>query len=253
MQQLLLRGYVTPEDFTGNDTQRLQQALDTARELDLRKVVLAGSYAAQTPLTVFPGLHLCIQKGACLKADLESPLQTNYSFALEWLCIDGGGRLEGNIRLFNCAHAALQALTVTGTVSLEYCRWVRMEDCAMGLLQLGKGCSECIFQRLSGPVVMDTALGCGKTVAGIEPSVRSVMLRNSRCDTDAPALTLRASEGAGFVNILAEGLTAKDTAVSIGHSNMHLDPRHYWGLTLTNLDAPTTVCSRTPLVQSLVD
>lgn len=252
MQQLLLRGYVTPEDFTGTDTQRLQQALDTARKLDLRKVVLTGSYASQAPLTLFPGLHLCIEKNACLKADLESPVQTNYSFAMEWLCIDGGGRLEGNIRLFNCTHVTVQDLTVTGTGSLEYCRWVRIEDCAMAL-QLGKGCSECIFQRLNGPVVMDTALGCGKTVAGIEPSVRSILLRDSRCDTDAPALTLRASEGAGFVNVLADGLKARDTAVSIGHGDRQLDPRHYYNLTLINLDAPTAVCSHTPVMQSLVE
>lgn len=249
MQQLLLRGYVTPEDFEGSDTQRLQQALDAAVALDIRKVVLTNAYTLEQPLTLPGQLHLCIREGACLKGSLYTPIQPNYSFALQWLCIDGGGRLEGDIRLFNCAHVTVTNLTVAGTVLLEYCRWVRLEDCSLELLQLGKGCSECILQGLKAQVVIDTGLGCGAAVAGIDPTVRNVIFRDSECLTDAPVLTLQATDEAGIMNLLADGLKAKQTAVKIGP---HADPRRYFDLTLTNLDAPWHVSARSPISQSLV-
>ena len=55
MDNLLLRGYVTPEDFGGD----LQAALNKAEELDIRKVVLRGNYSCGT--VVIPAFtHLVV-------------------------------------------------------------------------------------------------------------------------------------------------------------------------------------------------
>ena len=253
MEEILLRGYVTPEDFEGSHTQQLQQALQAAVEWDLRKVVLRGQYVAEQPIELPAPLHLEILPGARLTARLETPVEKNYSFARQWLCIDGGGTLDGDVALFNCAHVTLENLTVTGTVSLEFCRWLRIENVGMTLLQVGKGCSEGIFQRLTAQARLDTTVGCGMAVMGIDPTVRSLILRELECTADAPALTLLAENGAGFCNILAEDITARDTAVQIGHPIERNDPRNYFNLTFRRLHAPWQVSSRTPLMQSLVE
>ena len=198
MEEILLRGYVTPEDFAGNDTQRLQQALAAAMEWDLRKVVLEGQYVAQESLTLPAPLHLEILPGAKLTAQLQTPIEKNYSFTKQWLCINGGGILEGDLQLFNCAHVTLENLTVTGKIGMEFCRWIRMEDVNTALLELGKGCSEGIFQRLTGQVHLDTTIGCGEAVMGIDPTIRSLIFRDLECQP----LVLK---GAGFSNVLGDG------------------------------------------------
>ena len=252
MEEILLRGYVTPEDFEGSDTRRLQKALQMAMEWDLRKVVLEGQYVAEQPIELPAPLHLEILPGAKLTAQLHTPMEKNYSFAKQWLCLNGGGILEGDLQLFNCAHVTLENLTVTGTVSLEFCRWIRMEDVETSLLEVGKGCSEGIFQRLTAQVRLDTTAGCGVAVMGIDPAVRSLIFRKLECKTAAPALSLVAEKGAGFCNILANDVTAVDTAVSIGDPIGRNLPENFFNLSFTDLHAPYTVCSRVPIKNSIV-
>ena len=247
MEEILLRGFVTPEDFTGSDTQRLRQALAAAMELDLRKVVLRGQYVADEPLVLPAPLHLELLPGAKLTAQLETPPETNYSFARQWLCLDGGGTLDGDLALFNCAHVTLQNLKITGKVRLEFCRWMRLEDIEVPLLELGKGCSEGIFQRITAQVRLDTIGGSGVTVMGIDPGVRSLIFRQLECKTNAPALTLEAENGAGFCNILADGVTAPDTAVYVGHPLRRNFREDYFNLAFTNLHAPFAYASRVPI------
>ena len=50
MREWKLRGYLTPEDFTGTDGEKLQLALNKAAELDIRKVIVTGIYHAEMPL-----------------------------------------------------------------------------------------------------------------------------------------------------------------------------------------------------------
>lgn len=243
MEEILLRGFVTPEDFAGSDTHRLRQALTFAMELDLRKVVLRGQYVADAPLVLPAPLHLELLPGAKLTARLETPAERNYSFARQWLCISGGGTLDGDLVLFNCAHVTLEDLTITGKLRLEYCRWLRIEDIKVPLLEVGKGCSEGILQRLTAQVRLDTH-GDGARVMGIEPTVRSLILRKLECLTDAPALSLFAQKGAGFCNILGEDITAPDTAVYVGNPVLPNDPADYFNLTFQKLCAPTEICTR---------
>ena len=252
MEEILLRGYVTPEDFEGSDTQRLQKALQMAMEWDLRKVVLEGEYVAEQPIELPAPLHLEILPGAKLTAQLHTPIEKNYSFAKQWLCLNGGGILEGDLQLFNCAHVTLENLTVTGKVSLEFCRWIRMEDVETSLLQLGKGCSEGIFQSLNGQVLLDTRSGCGTAVMGVDPKVRSLILRKLECAANVPALTLYAQKGIGFCNILAEDITAPETAAYVGDPLQPNDPRDYFNLSLKRLHAPTRLCTRVPLMNGYV-
>ena len=61
MTDMQLRGYVTPEDFTGTDAEKLQQALNYAAESDIRMVVLSGSYHADTVLTIPANMYVVLE------------------------------------------------------------------------------------------------------------------------------------------------------------------------------------------------
>ena len=66
MLQWRLRGYVTPEDFEGSDTQRIQKALDVSSELDIGRVVLNGKYTVEQTLRVHGMTDLVLENAELL-------------------------------------------------------------------------------------------------------------------------------------------------------------------------------------------
>ena len=48
-KELLLRGFVTPDDFPEETYEPLQAALDLAVSLDIRKVIVSEDYTAKAP------------------------------------------------------------------------------------------------------------------------------------------------------------------------------------------------------------
>ena len=72
MDKLLLRGYVTPEDFSGSDTEKLQAALDYAAKADIRKVVICGDYTADKVLTIPAQTHLVLESAEEIQIRTES-------------------------------------------------------------------------------------------------------------------------------------------------------------------------------------
>ena len=97
MKQLLLRGFVTPEDFNGS----IQTALDQAARLDINKVVLTGSYSVSETLVIPEGMYLVLEN-VTLHADGANPLlrtrqEENYSFRQKFITIEGhNAKVEGN-------------------------------------------------------------------------------------------------------------------------------------------------------------
>lgn len=231
MTELKLRGYVTPEDFDGD----VQKALDMAEELDIRKVILEKDYVNQEPLTVPAGTHLVLL--GTLTAELHSRKLCNYSFEQDRFFIEGG-KLVGNIYLYNTRRAVLQDLTVEGSVRFEYSRDMRMERCwVRENVYVGRGCANGIFQGLEvGGFALSGRVFCGDIVPAKEPDIKNILLRDSVLTEGSVVLT--AAEGVRLLNIQADHVTAPQVAVVIGEEEVALPPESYFNLTFTDLTAP---------------
>ena len=142
MIELKLRGYVTPEDFGGD----VQTAIDKAEQLDIRKVVLSGDYTCGT--LILPGYTHLIINGT-LKADLHSKKGCGWCDEQDRYFLEGG-KLDGSIYLYNTRRAVVQNMVITGDVTYEFSRDMRMEHCTVeGELKIGRGCANGILQYLT--------------------------------------------------------------------------------------------------------
>ena len=123
MDEMLIRGYVSPEDFSGTDTEKLQAALNCAAQKDIRKVIVAGTYTVDAPLVVPARTHLLLQK-ADIRASGNFPVLTaekhqNFSFEQKWIYVEGEDSSIGGMDFFNVSHIVLENLTITGPVTME--------------------------------------------------------------------------------------------------------------------------------------
>lgn len=246
MEKYLLRGFVTPEDMEGSDAQRIQAALNLAKELDLNKVVLDGEYVADQPVLLPAGMHLVVN-GKLKLPVLRTARPENYSFTQSWLCLEGNGYVEGDVELFNCDHVTVNFRLIRGEVKLEYCRNVRMERVTIpeGGIRIGKGCSGFFMQDMfihgeDSAVVMDAAMGDG-IVPGIDPTISNIIIRRSGLLTQAPAVVLRASENAGLLNIQVDWITAEHVGVRLGVPGEELPEGRYQNITLERIVTQTPV------------
>lgn len=246
MEKYLLRGFVTPEDMQGTDAQRIQAALDLARQLDINKVVLDGVYVADRSVTLPAGIHLVINGKLRIPAFVTQRPE-NYSFTQQWFHLEGEGWLEGDVELFNCDHVKINSLLIRGEVKLTYCRNVRMERITIpeGGLRIGKGCSNLILQDMfihgqDTAVLVDAGMGEG-IVPGIDPTVQNVAVRRSGLLTQAPAVVLRAAEKAGLLNIQVDWITAEHVGVVVGAPEAALPAEHYQNITLERIVTETPV------------
>ena len=238
MREWKLRGYLTPEDFAGTDGEKLQQALNRAAELDIRKVVITGVYHAEAPLIVPDHMHLILDHGE-IYGDLRNLVSENYSFERDRIYIQGlNGKLVGNVSLCHTRHLVLEGMEICGDAELGFCRDLRAERMAVsGNLTLGRGTANAIVQNLQARSVTITSrqpeLDCGR-----EPTVRNVALRGSEI-TDG--VTLLAAEDFGLLNIQVDHVRAAGTAVTVGTPGEALPEQQYLNLTLVDLDAPKPV------------
>ena len=234
MDNLLLRGYVTPEDFGGD----LQAALNKAEELDIRKVVLRGNYSCGT--VVIPAFTHLVVEGT-LKANLLSKKISNYSFEQDRFFLNGGGKIIGDLYFYNTRRAIVENLTVEGSVTYEFSRDMRMEYCTVtGSVNVGRGCANSIFQNITvGSFRIDSTVFCGDIVPAKEPDIKNILLRDSVMTNGS--VCLLAADDCGMFNIQADHITAPEAAVVIGKAGVAVAKERYFNLTLTDLTAPTPV------------
>jgi hypothetical protein len=231
MDNLLLKGYVTPEDFCGD----VQAALNKAEELDIRKVVLRGSYSCGT-LVIPAFTHLVVE--GTLKANLVSKKISNYAFEQDRFFLNGGGKIIGDLYFYNTRRAILEDLTVEGSVTYEFSRDMRMERCRVREnVYVGRGCANGIFQGLEvGGFALSGRVFCGDIVPAKEPDIKNILLRDSVLTEGSVVLT--AAEEVRLLNIQADHITAPQVAVVIGEEEVALPPESYFNLTFTDLTAP---------------
>ena len=123
MLEMRLRGYVAPEDFEGTDTQRIQKALDTSKELDIGRVVLKGGYTIDETLWIHPTTDLVLEN-ATLTVNGAFPVLANrnlaetdkhtYTFQDQYITIRGNGVIDGDVMLYNAFH-------VNTDIIIRYC------------------------------------------------------------------------------------------------------------------------------------
>lgn len=236
MDKLLLRGYVTPEDFSGSDTEKLQAALDYAAKADIRKVVICGDYTADKVLTIPAQTHLVLESGV-LNANLQCEKISNYAFEQKPFCIQSkGGKLVGSLYFYNSRRAILEDLDVEGNVTFEYSREMRMERCKVaGQVQVGQGCANAIFQDLeTGSFLISNKVFCGDIVPAKEPDIKNIVLRRSAI---SDGVALIADTNSGMFNIQVDQIKAQKTAVTIGEKGVQLPAERYFNLTVADLES----------------
>lgn len=256
MEKYLLRGFVTPEDMTGTDSQRIQAAIDLAGKLDINKVILEGSYVCQEPVILPAGIHLQLNGRLQIPA-LRTRRPENYSFTQRYLYIDGTGRLDGDIELFNCEHVTVNNLTMFGHIRLEYCRQVRMERVTIpeGGIVLGRGCSVFSMQDMfihgeETALRLDGNVGTG-IVPGIDPTIANVAVYRCGLLTQAPAVVLQASASVGLLNIQVEWITAEHVGVQVGTAGEALPQGSYQNITLERIVSQTPVVNHAKILHFL--
>lgn len=239
MNEMLMRGYVTPEDFTGTDGEKLQQALNFAAESDIRMVVLSGDYHADTVLTVPANMYVVLE--GTLRADVQCEKHGNFSFEQDRIYLKGG-KIKGNLDFYHARHLVLEDLEVDGDVKLEFARDLRLENTKVtGKLTIGRGCANAIAQKLQLGSVELTAVQGAQDIPGREPNVRNIALRDSQV---AGTVQITAAEDFGLLNIQADHVKAH--AVLVGTANIQLPAERYTNFTLADLETTEGVVLHTP-------
>ena len=231
-KELRLRGFITPKDTDGD----LQAAIDLAVALDVRKVVVAEDHTAKDTVFLPAGIHLVIEN-AVLRADLRAKAPASSSFAFEYIYIEGrNATLMGSVSLYNTHHAVIEKLNIIGNITLAFARKTRAEDVTLsGSFTVGRGVAVLIAQRLTvGDAVIDST-DRGEDVTGLEPTVRSVVLRDSIAKG---GVRLIAAADYGLLNVQIDHLTGD---VTIGDASAPVPADNYFNLTVTDIDGKVNV------------
>ena len=237
MKELKLRGYVTPEDFEGTDGQRIQKALDLAKEADICKVVLRGEYNAEETIIIPAGIHLVLE-GVKLYADLQNKAVNNFSFEADRIYIEGrGAEIVGNLYFWHTGHLVLENLKVEGNLRFAFARYPRVEDVALsGDFSMGRGCQHGIFQRISCKSLLISAEDQSEDIVGRYRAIKNIAFRDSEILEGA---SLIAAEDAELLNVQLDHLTLKNKGITVGKEGVELPKEKYLNLTF---DANTSPC-----------
>lgn len=260
MDEMKLRGYVTPEDFSGSDTEKLQQALDTAAEKDIGKVIVTGSYTVEKTLLVPEGMHLVFEDAAVTTGG-DFPLLQNtaltgkqpaWSFEEKYFYLSGkNARLTGDLLFFNADKIVVEDLAIAGRLIFDFARNLRVERVAFlgeGGISLCRGCNNAIIQHITGEstlLTLDTAETPRPYAVGKEPDIHEIICRDVTAKTGKAAVTLDASEAETIFNIQIDHIQADAVAVEISGKAGSLPREIYFNIVAEALSSPAVSHSDT--------
>lgn len=239
MIELKLRGYVTPEDFEGTDRERIQKALDCADKEDIRKVVLSGTYKADSAIVIPSGMHV-IFDNAHLYGDITNETVKNFSFITDRVYIEGkNSEITGNIAFNHASHVVLENITVNGDVSFDFSLDSRVEYVKItGRLSVNRGCMNAIIQHIECDNLLMSGEKKDEDVIGREPIMKSIVVRDAKIKNGA---VLKAAEDCGFLNVQFDDIKSETTCVMVGTKGENLSREQYQNFTFINIDAPEKV------------
>lgn len=258
MPDFRLRGYVSPEDFTGTDTQKLQQALDTSAGLDIGRVLVQGDYKVDSTLWIRPMTDLVLE-GGCIAADGDFPVLANqnlregekhsYSFEEKYFTIRGSGRICGDVVLYNAQHVNIDGPEFHGALRFSFTREVRLFNSKFEgehAVVLAMGTNNFIMQNLTASctgaaVVMDATREENDYVIGKEPEIHEIILQDSVFHTQAAAITMKADEDSRIYNIQIDHIQSDGASLAIGEAHAQVSDECYFNLTAEALSGDIQV------------
>ena len=254
MLEMRMRGYVTPEDFEGTDTQKLQKAFATSAELDIGRVVLKGNYAVDGTVYIYPMTDLVLE-GAVLTANGDFPILANknlveldkhtYSFQDKYITIRGNGKFVGDVMLYNAFHVNIDGIEFARALRFAFTHEVRLYNSRFsgenGVV-MTMGCNNFIMQNLSADckgtaIVMDATVEEPDYVIGKEPEIHEIILQDSCFNTSSPAVSLNASVDAMIYNMQFDHLTSDGVTLQVGRDGDEVPAECYFNLTAEELQS----------------
>ena len=257
MEELKLRGYVTPEDFEGTATEKCQKALDTAEAEDIRKVVIEGAYELEQALVVPTQTEIILKAGASLAGDTvlvnkvsteEGKASWSFEDKLIYIRAEEGACIKGNMKFYHARNVVLEDLCMEGQVAFEFCREVRMERntiktdkcCAV---KIGRGCNNYIvqyntFESKCAAVRIDTTWACGEYVIGKDLDNHELIFKDNKLSAEA-GFKMTANETDGIFNVQIDHNTVTGKGIVIGDEEKALPKERFFNLTATDFDGAT--------------
>lgn len=250
------RGYLTPEDFEGSDREKLQAALSLAAEEDIRKVLVGGEWNLEGTVAIPAGMELKLLAGAKIRGSADplfvnsvslEPEKASWSFEDKWIYLLGesGSEIRGNLAFYHAGNLVFEDLKITGSVTFEFCREVRMERCEIASGQesavtLLRGCNNYIIQynKLSAgkaALAADASLEKGPYVMGKDAEIHELIIRENTLEGEA-AFFIGASAENGVFNVQYDHTKSSGIGVVIGHKGESLDKKRYFNLTATDFE-----------------
>ena len=256
MEDLKMRGYVSPEDFEGAPAEKIQRALNLAEQEDIRKVVIEGHYHLERTVFIPSQTEIVFRKNAVLSGDGEAPLfmnrvaseegKTSWSFEDERIYLKGeeNAEIRGRLCFYHAKYVVLEGLKVSGGVFFEFCREVRMEhDEIQGRKEaviLSRGCNNFIMQYLKleaedAALLLDTRIQSFPYVIGKDEEIHEIIFRDSVLKAGT-GVKLGASEEYGLFNIQIDHHHCSGNGIMIG-DGLGLSGKRFFNITATDLEA----------------
>jgi hypothetical protein len=248
MLDFRLRGYVSPEDFSGSDTERIQKAFDTSHELDIGRVVLKGNYVVNETIWIHPMTDLVLEN-AKLESNGNFPVlanrnlaekdKHNYSFRDQYITIRGQGCFLGDVVIYNAFHVNVDGVEFAGELYFAFTKEVRLYNSKFtgenGVV-LGVGSNNFIMQNLTSEckgstVITDPTIEKYDYVIGQEPEIHDVILQDSTFNAGESAITLRASADVKIYNMQIDHVSSNGVTLEIGKVGEQVPAECYFNLT----------------------
>ncbi len=248
MDEMKVRGFVTPEDFCGTDAEKIQKAIFTAEEKDIRKVVITGTYKTDKTLVIPENMYIVL-KDVNLSVTGDFPLfenfgrnnkQAGYAFEEDRFYIEGeNADLCGDIVFYNANRVVVNGVKLNGRMYFEFTRESRVQNNEIrgeNAVVLARGCNNFIIENTKAEtggaaVVMDTSKTENPYVIGKSAEISLVILKDSDLMTQSPAIALEATESDRIFNIVIENNKIYGTAMSVSAKAGALNAEQYLDIT----------------------
>lgn len=251
MEELKLRGYTTPEDFEGTDTEKCQKAIDVAEAEDIRKVLIEKEYTLTEALKVPTQIEILVTKTGALKGETvfvnkvaTEPEKNSWSFEDKQIYLKGeeGAKIEGDMKFYHAQRTVIEDLAIKGQITFEFCREIRMErdvietakDAAVVLM---RGCNNYIvqyntFKAAKAGIVIDTTKEEGAYVIGKDIDDHELIFKDNKFDAET-GFALEANENAGIFNVQIDHNEVTGNGIVIG-SGKNIPEERFFNLTATD-------------------
>jgi len=250
MENLRLQGYVSPDSFQGTPTEKLQQALDVSRQLDIGRVTVTGNWTVDKPLRIHAMTELVLDH-ASLSVSGDFPLlvssalgdssRASWSFEDRFIRLTGTeSAMNGSLIFYHVHHLIISGIELHGPVKCDFVREARITNCSVfgetGLV-IGRGCNNFIVQGLSGKcdraaVCVDVSYLAGDPVLGKETEIHELILQDSSFEMNVPAIMLQASEEDQIFNVQIDHIENHGPILLVGEQNTPLPETQYYNLTV---------------------